>query len=236
MLAILVQGHFRLSPSLRSLSPVPLSIQMCIDKAWSASPERILVTLTTQNRLQKIAATVAALVAITMPSVHPGIAKSGSGCAVFDTPQVSPALVTLRDGATASVYKRGKPIYVTLTLRAGAKGVYLPDFFGPFQETCSHGFAAAVLDFHGRAADPTAAGCAYAGGPPKIRYVRLKPKESRTWSTYLSTESILPGRYCLYAEYLISELLISSALNLPDDKALVARGRIVAPPLTIEIR
>ena len=136
--------------------------------------------MTAQKRLQKIAPTLAAWIAIALTSVHLGIAESESECAVFGTPQVSSALATLRDGATASVYKRGKPIHVTLTLRAGAEGVYLPDFFGPFQETCSHGFAVEVLDFHGRVADPNPAGCAYAGGPPKIPYVRLKPEESRT--------------------------------------------------------
>ena len=192
--------------------------------------------MTAQNRLQKIALTLAAWIAISLTSVHLGIAESESGCAVFGTPQVSPALATLRDGATASVYKRGKPIHVTLTLRAGAEGVYLPDFFGPFQGTCTHGFTVEVLTFQGRLADPNSAGCAYAGGPPKIPYVRLRPRESRTWSTSLSTKSIARGRYCLYAEYLSSELLISSALNLPHDKALVARGRITAPPLLIEIR
>lgn len=103
------------------------------------------MTMTAQNRLQKIALTLAAWIAISLTSVHLGIAESESGCAVFGTPQVSPALATLRDGATASVYKRGKPIHVTLTLRAGAEGVYLPDFFGPLQETCSHGFAVEVL-------------------------------------------------------------------------------------------
>jgi hypothetical protein len=56
------------------------------------------------------------------------------------------------------------------------------------------------------------------------------------WSPDLQTESIAPGRYCLYAEYLISEQLIDTALGSPKDKALVAKGRIAATPVSIEIR
>jgi hypothetical protein len=53
----------------------------------------------------------------------------------------------------------------------------------------------------------------------------------RMWSPDLRTESIALGRYCLYAEYLISEQLIDTALGLPKDKALVATGRIAATPV-----
>jgi hypothetical protein len=65
--------------------------------------------------------------------------------------------------------------------------------------------------------------------------VELNPGETRSWSTDLQTESIAPGRCRLYAEYLISEQLIDSALGLPKDKALVAKGRIAATPTPIEI-
>jgi hypothetical protein len=65
--------------------------------------------------------------------------------------------------------------------------------------------------------------------------VELNPGETRSWSTDLQTESIAPGSCCLYAEYLISDQLIDSALGLPKDKALVAKGRIAATPTPIEI-
>jgi hypothetical protein len=164
------------------------------------------------------------------------VAQSEGKCALFGTPQVNPTLVQLDNHGTRSSYRRGEPIHVTLTLRAGAEGVYLPDFFGAFQETCTYGFATEVLTFTGKAANPHEPGCAYAGGVPKIQAVELKPGEMRTWSTDLSTRSIAPGHYCLYAEYLIAEQPFGWAVNLPHDRSLVAKGRITATPMPIEIR
>jgi hypothetical protein len=191
--------------------------------------------MTARNRLPNASA-LGLLVASALLCNHLTIAQSGSKCTISGTPQVSPALVRLENGTTGSVYKRGKPIHVTLTLRAGAEGVYLPNFFGAFQETCSHGFASEVLTLKGRTANPNEQGCAYAGPPPKVTYVALKPGESRTWSTDLATASIAPGHYCLYAEYLSPEQLIGWATNLPDNRTLVAKGRITAAPISVEIR
>jgi hypothetical protein len=164
------------------------------------------------------------------------LAQSGNRCTVFGTPQVSPALVGLESVATGSAYKKGMPIHVTLTVRAGHEGVYLPDFFGAFNQTCSHGFATEVLTLQGRAANPNEPGCAFAGGTPRITYVKLKPEEVRTWKIDLSTKTIPPGQYCLYAEYLSPEELMGQSVNLPGDKSLVAKGRITATPIVIEIR
>jgi hypothetical protein len=191
--------------------------------------------MTARNLLQKAPA-LALFMASTLRCNQLTIAQSGSKCTVYGTPQVNPALVRLENETTGSVYKRGKPIHVTLTLRAGAEGVYLPDFFGSFQETCSHGFASEVLTRQGRTANPNEQGCIYAGPPPKITYIALRPGETRTWSTDLATASIAPGHYCLYAEYLSSEQLLSWATNLPNDRALVAKGRITAEPIPVEIR
>ena len=190
----------------------------------------------TKNRPQKSALALTALVGSLLLSSSPAVAQSGPKCTLFGTPQVSPVLVNLENRTTGSAYQRGERIHVILTLQAGAKGVYLPDFFGPFQKTCSHGFATEILTLHGRAADPNELGCAYAGPSPKVAYAKLNPGETRTWSTDLETESIAPGRYCLYAEYLSSEQLLGTAVGLPEDKALVARGRITATPTPIEIR
>jgi hypothetical protein len=191
---------------------------------------------TVQYRSHKIAPALAVLIASSLLSPRLTIAQSGGKCTLFGTPKVSPALVRLENSATPSAYKRGKPIHVTLTLQAGVEGVYLPDFFGAFQETCSHGFATEILTLQGRAANPNEPGCAYAGPTPKIRYIELKPGEVRAWSADLSTASIVPGHYCLYAEYLSFEQLSGWAVNLPDDKALVAKGRITTTPIPIEIR
>lgn len=163
-------------------------------------------------------------------------AQSESKCTVLGSPQVDPALVSLKMRSIRSVYKRGKPIHVTLILQAGAGGVYLPYFFGAFRETCSHGFASELLTPQGKTADPKEPGCAYAGPTPKITYVELRPGETRSWSTNLTTASTGPGQYCLYAEYLSSEELLSRATNLPKDRALIARGRVTAEPIPVEIR
>jgi hypothetical protein len=189
-----------------------------------------------KNRPQKSALALTAIVGTLLLSSSPAVAQSAPKCTLFGTPQVSPVLVSLENRTTGPAYQRGERIHVILTLRAGAKGVYLPDFFGPFQKTCSHGFDTEILTLHGRAADPNELGCAHAGPSPEVAYVELNPGETRTWSTDLETKSIAPGRYCLYAEYLSSEELIGTALDLPEDKVLVARGRITATPTPIEIR
>ena len=49
-------------------------------------------------------------------------------------------LVTLTMTLDKSVHRRGDPIRVTLVLRAGARVVFLPDFFSDFNETCERGF------------------------------------------------------------------------------------------------
>ncbi len=157
-------------------------------------------------------------------------------CKEFATPQINPALVSLENPIPGSVYRKGEPIHIKLTLRAGPQGVYLPDFFGPFMATCSHGFFSGLLTTEGKAANPNEPGCAYAGPTPHIAYVKLNPEETRTWSTDLETTSIVPGRYCLYAEYLSSEQLLTTGIGLPDNKALVAKGKVSATPILIEIR
>jgi hypothetical protein len=189
-----------------------------------------------KNRQQKSAPALTALVGSLLLSSSPAVAQSATKCTLLGTPQVSPVLVSLENRTTGSAYRKGERIHVILTLRAGAKGVYLPDFFGAFQQTCSHGFAIEVLTLRGRTADPNEPGCFYAGSTPRVTYLELNPGETRTWSTDLQTGSIAPGRYCLYAEYLSSEQLIGTALGLPEDKSLVARGRITATPILIEIR
>ncbi len=162
-------------------------------------------------------------------------AQPASNCPVLGTPQLSKSLVSVENRTKGLVYRRGERISVELILRAGPRGALLPDFFGPFLQTCRHGFAAAILTLNGRSADPNPIGCASAGPTPPVTYVELQAGETRMWSIDLPTASISPGHYCLYAEYLNSEPNASS--GLPKEKAdLIARGHIAATPRLIEIR
>jgi hypothetical protein len=160
--------------------------------------------------------------------------QSASKCPVIGTPQVSHELASVENLTKRSVYRRGERISVKLILRAGPRGALLPDFFGPFLQTCRHGFAAAILNLNGRSADPNPTACASAGPTPPVTHVELHAGETRTWSADLPTASIAPGHYCLYAEYLNSEAEASS--GLPKEKAaLIARGHIAATPIPIKI-
>jgi hypothetical protein len=189
-----------------------------------------------KNRAQKSAPALTALVGSLLLNSSSAVAQSAAKCTLLGDPQVSSVLVSLENRTTGSAYRRGERIHVILTLRAGAKGVYLPRFFEAFQQTCSYGFGAEVLTLDGRAADPNQPSCAYAGFQPKVAYVKLNPGETRTWSTALQTKTVAPGHYCLYAEYLSPEWLIGIATGLPEDRAMVAIGRITATPIPIEIR
>ena len=162
----------------------------------------------------------------------PAVAQVTSGCTILGTPQVSPTLVSLEIRPGVPSYRRGERISVTLTLRSGPEGVYLPDYFGSFLDTCRLGFSSEVLTQGGKAASTRQYGCASSGASPTVTYVKLGPAETRTWTTDLETESIAPGRYCLYAEYMSP----GPDPALSSDQALLAVGRITALPLTIRIR
>jgi hypothetical protein len=170
-------------------------------------------------------------------ALHPLMAIAQmQGCSIVGEPQVSPSLVRLESSPGRVVIRRGKPLHTTLTLRAGDQGVYLPDYFGPFMETCDRGFATELLTRAGKLANKHPTGCATAGGPPQIKLVWLKPGETRQWPVDLPTRSIGPGSYCLYAEYLTSAHLLEWAISVPENKSLVAQGRVTALPVIIRIR
>ena len=120
-------------------------------------------------------------------------AQVGATCRIFGTPQVNTALVRLKQAMPDSVYKRGKPIPITLTLQAGPEGVYLPNFFGDFNSACSHGFSAELLTLAGRAADPRQQGCAYVGPIPQITYIALSPREFAPGPLTSPLRRLLPG-------------------------------------------
>jgi len=55
--------------------------------------------------------------------------QSPERCSIQGGNQVRSTLATLSAKAPKAGYRRGTPIAVTLTLRAGSDGVYLPRFF-----------------------------------------------------------------------------------------------------------
>ncbi len=163
-------------------------------------------------------------------------AQGETGCKILKDDQVDPALVKLQIGIAGSKYKRGEPVHVVLTLQAGARGSYLPDDFGSFLRTCFNGFSVSILTVKGKLAGAPVQGCAYAGPVPRISYVKLAAGETRSWSTDLETAEVSPGHYCVYAEYLAFAARPANDTKLNEQAGLLAKGRVTAPPLPVEIR
>ena len=144
------------------------------------------------------------------------------------------------------MYRQDAPLEVTLTLKAGSNGVYLPAYFGDFMKTCEHGFSATLLTLASKSVDLHAIGCMGGGlhsGPgidtaqaELTNFVRLEPGEMRTWRTTLKTSALSRGRYCLYGEYLSYAYMIDEVAQLREVKGLMAKGRITATPLLIDLR
>jgi hypothetical protein len=84
-------------------------------------------------------------------------------CSFLQGEQVSRTLATLRMQTDRSMYRHDAPLEVTLTLKAGSNGVYLPAYFGDFMKTCERGFSATLLTFAGKSADLHATGCTGGG-------------------------------------------------------------------------
>jgi hypothetical protein len=90
---------------------------------------------------------------------HNALAQDSGQCSSLQGAQASSALATLRMQTDRLVYRRDAPLEVTLTLKAGSSGVYLPAYFGDFMKTCEHGFSATLLTLAGKSADLHATGC-----------------------------------------------------------------------------
>ena len=167
-------------------------------------------------------------------------------CSFLQSEQVSRTLATLRMQTDRSMNRQDAPLEVTLTLKAGPNGVYLPAYFGDFMKTCEHGFSATLLTSAGKSADLHATGCMGGGlhSGPGIdtaqaelpNFIRLEPGEMRTWHTTLKTSALSRGRYCLYGEYLSYAYMIDKVAQLQEVKGLMAKGRITATPLLIDLR
>lgn len=165
-------------------------------------------------------------------------------CSIQGGNQVRTTLATLSAKEPKADYRRGTPIAVTLTLRAGSGGVYLPRYFEDFNGTCAHGFAVSLLTLKGTAADLQKPGCGASIGGSLLdtadsefhNYIKLAPGETRVWQTLLPTERISAGHYCLYAEYLSFGYMIDEVGRLPQVRSLMAKGRITATPTEITLR
>ena len=177
---------------------------------------------------------------------HNALAQDSGQCSSLQGAQASSALATLRMQTDRLVYRRDAPLEVTLTLKAGSNGVYLPAYFDDFMKTCEHGFSATLLTLAGKSADLHATGCMGGGlhsGPgvdtaqaELANFVRLEPGEMRTWHTTLKTSALSRGRYCLYGEYLSYAYMIDEVAQLREVKGVMAKGRITARPLLIDLR
>jgi hypothetical protein len=174
------------------------------------------------------------------------LAQDLGQCSSLQGAQASSALATLRMQTDRLVYRQDAPLEVTLTLKAGSNGVYLPAYFGDFMKTCERGFSATLLTLAGKSADRHATGCIGGGlhaGPgldtaqaELTNFIRLEPGEMRTWHTTLQTSALSRRRYCLYGEYLSYAWMIDEVAQLPEVKGLMAKGRITATPLLIDLR
>ena len=173
-----------------------------------------------------------------------GLAQDSDRCSLIEGEQVSPSLVTLTMHADHSRYRHNAPLEVTLTLKAGSNGVYLPAYFGDFMKTCEHGFSATILTKAGKLADRHPSGCVrddLRDGSDTAQaelknFVHLKPGESRTWHTTLKTASLSRGRYRLYGEYISFAYMIDEVGRLPQVGGSMAKGRITAAPISIDLR
>jgi hypothetical protein len=183
---------------------------------------------------------------LTLLSDHNALAQNLDRCSFLQGKKVSTSLATLRMQTDRSMYRRDAPLEVTLTVKAGSNGVYLPAYFGDFMKTCEHGFFATLLTMAGKSVDLHAPGCTGGGlhaGPgidtaqaELANFIRLEPGEMRTWHTTLKTSALSRGRYCLYGEYLSYAYMIDKVAELPEVRGLMAKGKITATPVLIDLR
>jgi hypothetical protein len=158
--------------------------------------------------------------------------------------QVPAALATLTVRLAGTNYRKGDPIPVTLLLKAGPKGAYVPNYFRDWIATCEHGFYAVILKRDGTSADPNERGCARSTlhSPDETvadalaRVVHLAPNESRTWTTTLQTAAIPKGKYKVLGEYLSHADGIDEVARLEEVHGLVVMGGVDSEPVPIEIK
>jgi hypothetical protein len=142
------------------------------------------------------------------------------------------------------ILRRGEDLGVTLTIQAGSRGAYMPNFFADWDQTCQSGFSVDIYTRRGDRASTSVHGCAgdaLGPGPPAqdlllTEYVLLKPGESRSWHTTLTNIRRSPGTYEIKAEYLSAQTRIAEVAVLPEVQGLMVVGHVHAKPVLIEVR
>jgi hypothetical protein len=137
----------------------------------------------------------------------------------------------------------GQDLGVTVTIKAGNLGAYIPNYFTDWVDTCQAGFVVDIYTQEGARASNTVKGCGgswLSPGPPATEllkdYVFLKPGESRSWHTTLTKIRKSRGRYEIKAEYFARPERIEEVAALPEVHGLMVVGHVTAKPVTIGIR
>jgi hypothetical protein len=141
------------------------------------------------------------------------------------------------------VLRRGRDIGVTMTITAGPRGAYLPNFFGDWDSTCQAGFSVRIVDLSGGSASTAVKGCAMdylEPGPAASQllseYILLKPGERRCWHATLTKIVKTPGEYRIEGEYFAANERIREVAALPEVHGLMVMGHLHAPPVMIRLR
>lgn len=152
-------------------------------------------------------------------------------------------LATVSARVDHRVLRPGQDLRVTITLTAGRKGAYLPNFFDDFNRNCQSGFAAAIFTLEGEPASSEARGCGGAvsfGNTPARdllnQYIYLKPGEKRRWTMLLTEISRQPGTYEVLAEFLSGQIRIKEVAALPEVRGLMEIGDMRAKAVRVRIR
>jgi hypothetical protein len=139
--------------------------------------------------------------------------------------------------------KSGQDLGVTLTIKAGDRGAYIPNQFTDWADTCQTGFVVDIYTLKGDRASTSSKSCAgswLSPGPPAKEllkdYVFLKSGEIRSWHITLTQIRKSPGTYELKAEYYAHPERIEEVAALPEVHGLMVVGHITAKPVRIRIR
>ena|ERR1700733_10112655 len=179
---------------------------------------------------------------ITLLLCLPSFAFSGRQIGEHQNGETEP-LATVTSTADYREVKAGQDLGVTVTIRAGNLGAYLPNHFTDWIDTCQAGFVVDIFTPDGVRASSDQKGCGgswLSPGPPAREllndYVFLKPGESRSWHTTLTKIWKSRGRYEVRAEYFARPERIEEVAALPEVHGLMVVGHVAAKPVTIGIR
>jgi len=153
------------------------------------------------------------------------------------------SLATVTTKPDRYTVRHGEALGITLTIKAGVRGAYLPNYFAAWVDTCQAGFSVDLVTLDNVHASTDVHGCAGSilGPGPSAKellkeYIFLRPGEERSWHTTLSDLPKSPGNYKLEAEYLSAKYRIDEVASLPEVHNLMVVGRVAAQPVPIRIR